>query len=165
VTSPKRFLANVHASLKCGGRAFITFPNEREGSGHGVTSFGTYEDLAEAVAAAGFLPGDVRISTCELTEWASRLLQLAWLKPRRWAKKVIRRIWPRTAPPQVFDETDFHRSAGVLNPLAPIINAYCWAVMKLMSASKPAYRLMPLGKHIVDCQIVIQAQRSRMDAA
>jgi 2-polyprenyl-3-methyl-5-hydroxy-6-metoxy-1,4-benzoquinol methylase len=159
VSSPDIFLANIHDCLKCDGRAFITFPNETEDRRHGITSFSSHQSLGDALCRAGFSPRETSISTCALTPWAKTVLQAAWLKPRRLLKRVMKRLRTPGASPQVFDQTDFYRLSPVFEPLSPIINAYCWSVMRFMTASKPAFELEPLGPVISDKQILIQARR------
>ena len=132
------FFANIHSALKPGGRIFVTFPNESPGRAHGITHFATRAELERLLVGAGFAAQDLRIETIRLNRSSGRVMGAAWSLPRRLAKKAVKAArGGGERPPQTFDETDFHAAAGRLEPLAPVINAYCCAVLNLMGLAPP----------------------------
>jgi SAM-dependent methyltransferase len=178
VEKPGAFLKNVYRALKPAGRILIAFPNEHPRHAHGITFFERRDTLAGLLQEAGFAPKNFAIHTVRLTARAGRVLDVGWRLPRRLGKKLIRLVRssrhaspvtphpnsiPATVPglsaPQTFDQTDFFAAADRLEPLAPLINAYCWGVMKLMTLMAPVYEVLPAPETIWDQQILIRATR------
>jgi hypothetical protein len=54
--------------------------------------------------------------------------------------------------------------ASRLEPLAPVINAYCWGVMRLMTLTGPVYEFSQAPEIIWDTEILMRATRG-MQAA
>jgi SAM-dependent methyltransferase len=162
VPDPAVFFVNVYALLKPGGRIFITFPNERPERAHGITFFDSRSALEATIYAAGFARNDIRIQVVSMSDWAERVLKAGWLLPRSIYKKSLAvklRHQPRTPAPQTFNETAFFSTAERLEPVAPLINAYCWAVMRLMTMVRPVYQTSVAGENIWDSQILIEASK------
>jgi SAM-dependent methyltransferase len=163
VPQPAPFFANLHAALKPGGRLFVTFPNESPERAHGITFFERLADLENLLEGAGFERGEFQVETLEMNRAAERIMGIGWLGPRSLAKWLLR---PRgrgdrpDARPQTFDETDFFASADRMEPLAPVINAYCWGVMRLMGLARPVYHVRPVPPMIYDMRILIRARRT-----
>ena len=148
VTDPDTFFANVCAALVPGGRAFIAFPNEHPDIAHGITHFEHRQDLISILERAGFARSSISIGTLQLAKKPHRILQLAWYQPRRFLKmglEYLRRRRPQfsnangsgeevSLKPQTFDQTDFYNLGQRLESLAPVINAYCWTVLRVASA-------------------------------
>lgn len=163
VPDPEAFLGNVYQALKPGGEVLITFPNEHPSRAHGITFFERREQLEDLLYVAGFKPEDVRVEVVELTRAADWVFRTAWNSPRRFAKKTLRLLKGTRAPnslPQTFEETDFFRLAGQLEKLAPLINGYCWLIMKLMSLGRAVYEVRPAPDMIWDTHILIRARRA-----
>ena len=175
VAQPGAFLANVYRALNPGGRLFLAYPNEYPDRAHGITFFERLSTLTDLLRRAGFPPEQTGVDTFRLTPGARRWLDLGWRLPRRFGKKVlrlVRRLRRSAAPaenpnglpppseaPQTFDRTDFFAAAHRLEPFAPVINAYCWAVMKLMSRAAPVYEILPAPEVLWDTEVLIRATR------
>lgn len=165
VQEPGPFLKNVFASLKPGGRAFITYPNEHPRHAHGITYFERRADVLRVLTAAGFSADEIDIATLTMATPAKWVHAIGWCWPQMLAK-VIKQLVVGKSPnsaPQTFDETDFFALANRLEPLAPAINAYCWLVLKAMGATGPAYRVSPSPETIWDTRILIRAVRSKTE--
>lgn len=162
VADAAAFLGNIHRALKPGGRVFLTYPNEHPSIAHGITFFERREVLEQMLADAGFARHQVEIHSLRMSRLAERIMQLGWLAPRRLAKGVLRFFRgaiPRNGAPQTFAETDFYTASDRLEPAAPLINAYCWGVMKVMSLARPVYEILPAPEIIWDTRILIRATR------
>lgn len=163
VPDPEAFLGNVYQALKPGGEVLITFPNEHPSRAHGITYFERRDQLEDLLHVAGFKPEDVRVEVVELRRAPDWVFRAAWNTPRRFAKKTLRFLKGTRGPsplPQTFEETDFFRLAGKLEGLAPLINGYCWLVMKLMSLGRSVYKVRPAPDVIWDTHILIRARRA-----
>jgi SAM-dependent methyltransferase len=163
VPQPGPFFANLHAVLKPGGRLFVTFPNESPARAHGITYFERLGDLEAIIEGAGFVRGEYEVEILEMNRAAEWIMNIGWLQPRSFAKRLLRPRRPegrRDVLPQTFDETDFFAAADRMEPLAPVINAYCWGVMKLMNLARPVYRTRPVPPMIYDNRILIRARRA-----
>lgn len=161
VPDPRRFFANVFQLLKPGGRAFITFPNERPERAHGITFFDGRAAVEGLLTAAGFDPSQFDIATVSMRPAAQTILRAGWHAPRSVGKKAWGLLsgGSGSTAPQTFDETAFFSAADRLEPLAPVINAYSWAVLQLMSMAGPVYTTTPAGADIWDTQVLINARR------
>lgn len=162
VQEPQAFINNVFAALKPGGRAFITYPNEHPSYAHGITYFERRADLLQLLTKAGFSQNDIEIEVLRMSSAADRVLTVGWRWPQWIVKTALKRLLSQNtggASPQTFDETDFFTLAERLEPLAPIINAYCWLVLKAMGAPGPAYRATSAAEIIWDTRILIRAVR------
>lgn len=162
VEQPGQFLENVHAAIKPGGRLLLTYPNEHPRRAHGITFFERRSELLELLVAAGFAVEQVQIDELQMTRRSNGLLSLGWELPRKLSKKAVELvIGPTSASeaPQTFDETHFFALADRFERWAPLINAYCWAVLKAMDMAGPVYRSSPAGETIWDQRILIQATR------
>jgi SAM-dependent methyltransferase len=166
VPAPGPFFANIHAALKPGGRLFLTFPNESPEVAHGITFFEYQSQLRELIEAAGFPPDQIRLEILSMNHTAERVMTVGWEKPRGAIKGVLKRLRrgdnDGAPPPQTFDETDFFSMADRFEPFAPIINAYCWGVMGLMSLAHPVYQIQPAPEPIWNTRILIRARRSEI---
>ncbi|MEX2139915.1 MAG: methyltransferase [Pirellulales bacterium] len=160
VPNPGAFLRNVHAVLKPGGRAFLTFPNEHPRYAHGISFFERKETLERLLLEAGFERGQLEITRLMMARPAEFLGWLAWFGPRKAMKHLGRLYRGNRKQPQTFDETDFFAAAGRFERLAPLINAYCWAVMRFMGMARPVYRIEPAGDVIWDMQILMRATKA-----
>ncbi|MBX6316341.1 MAG: class I SAM-dependent methyltransferase [Isosphaeraceae bacterium] len=163
VPDPVAFFANVYAALGPGGRAFITFPNESPDRAHGITFFERREDLEGVLQAAGFPREQVAIHTLRMNRVAEWIMGAGWLLPRALAKRAAGLLAGRSrrnGAPQTFDETDFFATADRLEPVAPLINAYCWGVLRLMSLARPVYEAAPAPEVLWDTRILIRVQRT-----
>jgi SAM-dependent methyltransferase len=172
VADPGAFLANVYRALNPGGRAFLVYPNEHPSHAHGITFFEQRDTLTEMLREAGFAVPQIEIQTFRMMRRAQGVLDLGWRWPRRLGKKVLRLVRRRrpssiqpaagiTEAPQTFDQTDFFSMANRLEPLAPVINAYCWGLMCLMTLTGPVYELRPAPEVIWDTQILMRATRGK----
>jgi SAM-dependent methyltransferase len=169
VAAPDIFFANLYAALKPGGHVFVAFPNEHPSIAHGITYFEKREQLRHTLRTAGFADELVTIQTLRLTPAARRVLQTAWYRPRRLAKIALSAFRKRgqhkdahpTDTPQTFDQTDFYTLGGRVALLSPIINAYCWAVLKLASWARPVYQVLPAPSVLWNTTVLIRAARSR----
>jgi SAM-dependent methyltransferase len=179
VAQPAAFFANLYRALKPAGRIFIAFPNEHPSIAHGITFFERQETLRELLERAGFAPDQIQVNAFRLTPTAERFLDLGWRLPRRLTKRFLRWVKgkipagenpcpPRDcglqtpanpSEPQTFGETDFFRWANRLEPLAPLINAYCWVVLVLMSLAAPVYEVLPAPEVLWNADILIRASR------
>jgi SAM-dependent methyltransferase len=171
VADPGAFLANVYRALNPGGRAFLVYPNEHPSHAHGITFFERRDTLLEMLQHAGFAAPQIEIQSFRMNRGATFVLDVGWRWPRRLGKKVLRLARSRkrspnqVAPagiceaPQTFDQTDFFSMANRLEPLAPVINAYCWGLMRLMTWVGPVYEIYPAPEVIWDTQILISAIR------
>jgi SAM-dependent methyltransferase len=160
VPKPAQFFANVFALLKPDGRAFITFPNERPERAHGITYFPGRRALEAIVMGGGFGCDAFDIQTVAMRPLARRILNAGWRAPRL----VGRKAWgvlqgDGNKAPQTFDETAFFSAADRLEPLAPVINAYSWVVLQMMSMAGPVYETTSAGEDIWDTQVLIRARR------
>jgi SAM-dependent methyltransferase len=163
VPRPGPFFANLHAALKPGGRLFVTFPNESPTRAHGITSFEHLVELEEVLEGAGFARGEYEIETLEMNRGPEFIMNVGWFLPRSLVKRFLRlfhRGPRRDALPQTFDETDFFAASDRLEPLAPLINAYCWGVMQLMNLAQPVYKVRPVPPMIHDTRILVRARRT-----
>ena len=161
VPDPAKFFANVYQLLKPGGRAFITFPNERPEIAHGITYFDKRSTVQRLLTDAGFQSTRIDIKNVSMTPAAQRVLKAGWQAPRAISKKA----WAAfngsgNQAPQTFDETAFFSAADRLEPLAPLVNAYSWAVLKLMAMTGPVYQAIPAPEDIWDSQVLILASRA-----
>ena len=160
VPRPDVFFRNLHGCLKPGGQILATFPNEHPRHAHGITQFELRAELLGLLKSAGFEEERTTIEVLEMGRAAERIMNLGWQLPRNAAKRLLRLVrGRREAPPQTFDETDFYSYADRLGPSVPLINAYCWAVMVLMSVSRPVFRIKPATDVIWDRRILIRARR------
>lgn len=162
VQEPQAFINNIFAALKPGGRAFITYPNEHPSYAHGITYFERRADLLQLLTKAGFSQNDIEIEVLQMSSAADRVLTVGWRWPQWIVKTALKRLMVRSADgasPQTFDETDFFTLAERLEPLAPVINAYCWLVLKAMGAPGPAYLASSATEIIWDTRILIRAVR------
>jgi SAM-dependent methyltransferase len=179
VVDPGTFLANVCQALSPGGRAFIAFPNEHPTRAHGITFFERRDMLVGLMQTAGFAADQVQIENFQMMPRAQRVFELGWHIPRRLIKEgmALARRWGRfaepfpatsleqpvpalaTEEPQSFDQTDFFSVAHHLEPLAPLINAYCWAIMRLMASTGRVYKLFQAPEILWDTQILMRATR------
>src|SRR5487761_163932 len=158
VHAPATFLANIHAALAPGGRAFVTFPNEHPSRAHGITHFERRGEIQTLMEAAGFQRDDVRIEELSMPGLPAAVLKLGWQVPRyvsKLATRIVIRSRPLAAAPQTFDQTDFFTLADRFERWSPWINAYCWSVLKVMHAVGPVYRSSPVGEIIWDKRILI----------
>jgi SAM-dependent methyltransferase len=181
VANPSAFLANVYQALNPGGRAFLVYPNEHPRHAHGITFFERRDMLTGMLRNVGFAADQIEIRTFRMTRQAQWVLDLGWRYPRRLGKKVLKLVRRRRRPseppqaaspghpetvgtteaPQTFDQTDFFSMASRLEPLAPIINAYCWGLMRLMTWTGPVYELFQAPEIIWDTQILMRALRGK----
>src|SRR5688572_11407621 len=104
VPDPAQFFTNVYRLLKPGGRAFITFPNERPEIAHGITYFDKRSAVASLLTDAGFQGSRVNIRNVSMTAGAKRVLKAGWQAPRA----VGKRVWAAFSgsgnhAPQTFD--------------------------------------------------------------
>ena len=60
---------------------------------------------------------------------------------------------------QVDAAKDGVAAADRLDPLAPLINAYCWLLMRLTGASRPVFRLGTTPDEVWDMNLLIRASR------
>ena len=88
VPDPAQFFKNVYGLLKPGGRAFITFPNERPEIAHGITFFDKRSTVAALLTSAGFERTRVDIRNVRMTAGAQRVLRVGWQAPRAIGKKA-----------------------------------------------------------------------------
>jgi SAM-dependent methyltransferase len=162
VPDPGAFFGNVYGLLRPGGRAFITFPNEHPRRAHGLTYFERRGELEALLQKAGFTRGDVLLASVRMNRAAETILNSLWRRPRRLAKAALtgwRGARRNGAGAQTFDETDFFHAADRLEFAAPAINAYSWAVMRLMHCARPVYQVDGLPDRIWDNQVLIRAVR------
>jgi SAM-dependent methyltransferase len=161
VPDPAQFFTNVYRLLKPGGRAFITFPNERPEIAHGITFFDKRSTVAGLLTGAGFESSRVDIRNVSMTAGAKRVLKAGWQAPRAIGKKA----WTAfngsgNHAPQTFDETAFFSAADRLEPFAPVINAYSWAVLRVMSMTGPVFQTFQAPEDIWNTQVLIMASRA-----
>jgi len=161
VPNPRLFLANVCSALRPGGRAFITFPNETPAQAHGITYFEHRSELEELLRAAGFDPSETEIQTLRMNPSAERIMRLGWQIPRRAAKSLLRRLRGHREAPQTFEATDYFAYADRAEPLAPLINGYCWSLMRLMAMAEPVYYIEPAPEILWDTQVLIRTRRAK----
>ncbi len=174
VVSPQAFFANVYAALKPGGRAFVAFPNEHPDVAHGITFFQYRRQLADVLQSAGFPAHTTAINTLNMSQRSRQVLQIGWYKPRRIAKLALGRIrrlrqaseTNRTNgtsddKPQTFDQTDFYTLGQRIEFLAPLINAYCWSLLRLTSSRRPIFELHPAPDVLWNTTVLIRATRPR----
>ena len=160
VSRPARFFRNVYQALKPGGRALITFPNEAPARAHGITWFERREALEHAIASAGFEPARIDLAEVRMASAASTVMGIAWKLPRK-VCKLLMQLARKPPVPQVFDDTDFFNLSSRFEAIAPAINLYSWAVMRVMSSTGAVYRTEPLPVEIWDRQILLRVSRSR----
>ncbi len=162
VPQPAAFFANLFEALEPGGHIFVTYPNEHPSRAHGITFFEQRRSLETMLQDAGFAPEQTHIQTVRLSRAAEQIMAIGWLLPRMLAKKALSLIKlgrSSNSAPQVFEDTDFFAAAERLEALAPVINAYCWGVMKLMSLAQPVHQVQPAPETIWDMRILIRASR------
>jgi SAM-dependent methyltransferase len=172
VAAPERFFRNLHDALRPGGRVFIAFPNEHPDVAHGITFFERTETLRKLVQEAAFDPAAIQIETIRLSSAAKRTFQIGWYRPRRLAKTILKALRPKrpaadgaannlhpTDEPQTFDQTDFFTLGKRLEVLAPAVNAYCWAVLRLASQARPVYEVHPAPDVLWNTTVLIRARR------
>ena len=161
VPDPAQFFTNVYRLLKPGGRAFLTFPNERPEIAHGITFFDKRSTVAALLTGAGFQSTRLDIRNVSMTPNAKRVLKAGWQAPRAIGKKAWTALnGGGNHAPQTFDETAFFSAADRLEPFAPLINAYSWAVLRLMSMAGPVYETSEAGEDIWNTQVLITASRA-----
>jgi len=158
VADPATFFANVYRALAPGGQCFITFPNEHPTRAHGITCFSNRRDLQDVLHAAGFAREDIRIDTVRLKRGPACLLHLGWQMPRRFGKRFWK-CWQDRPAPQTFEHTQFFRAAARLGHLAPLINSYCWTLMKLAASANPVHEIRPAPEIIWDRSILVRASK------
>jgi SAM-dependent methyltransferase len=162
IPRPGPFFANLYAALKPGGRLIVTFPNESPSRAHGITSFEHLVELEQVLEGANFARGEYAIETLQMNRAAAWVMGVGWLLPISLAKRFLRLLHRgncRDDPPQTFDHTDFFAVADRLEPLVPLINAYCWSVMELMRCACPVFKIRPAPPVIYDTRILIVARR------
>jgi 2-polyprenyl-3-methyl-5-hydroxy-6-metoxy-1,4-benzoquinol methylase len=158
VPNPSAFFANTFRALEPGGRLFLTFPNESPQKAHGITAFQYRRELEEAVARAGFARDSITIDRVRMNERADWIAAAGWRWPRRAAKKLLHGFRSRPAP-QTFEQTDFFAASSKLERFAPLINAYCWCLMRLVGTDRQVYLTDPAPENIWDMQLLIRAAR------
>lgn len=141
VADPGAFFRAVARLGAPGARFLLTFPNEPADRMHGITRFDSPEQLSRLLAEAGLC--DVRLGAAQLNEHAEVVAeQLAWrpLRAVRAARRSFTVAPPApTAAPQTFHETSFFRDASLWSRVSPAVNAYWWAVLRLMAAPGRAF--------------------------
>ncbi len=168
VDTPAAFLANIFQALRPGGRAFVTFPNEHPSRAHGITYFERRIELQALLEAAGFLPDDIQIEELSMPGLPAAVLKVGWQLPRSVSKQAARLVLRSRSSvdaPQTFDQTDFFTMADRFERWSPMINAYCWSVLKMMDAVGPVYRSCPASETIWDKRILMTARRRDTEPA
>jgi glycosyltransferase involved in cell wall biosynthesis/SAM-dependent methyltransferase len=157
-SDPGEFFKNLYGGLEPGGKIFITFPNERAEDGHGVNSFEHREDLQSIVEKAGFT--QISVNSIFINNTADTLLHWFWDVPRKVFHKLRnpRRKTHIDASP-TFSGTEFYKVKDRLGAFTPIVNFYCWSVMRLMQFTGRVYLQKDATKNIIGQQILIEACR------
>ena len=173
VEAPAIFFQNVFDALKPGGRAFISFPNEHPDVAHGITYFENRHDLATLIHNAGFAPERTAIEAISMSTRARHILRLGWYHPRRLAKLALGRfrdlrqgnakipsgnLHPSDEP-QTFDQTDFFTIGPRLEVFSPVINAYCWGLLRLASRARPVFRIRPAPEVLWNTTLLLRMSR------
>ena len=161
VAAPDAFLMNCYRALKPGGQLFLTFPNEHPGRAHGITFFERRSELLDLLVRAGFDAARVRIETIDMSLWSRIVFTAAWRVPNHVMKRAfsVLGLMQPAHRPQTFDETDFFSTADKWERWAPVINAYCWAVMRFMCLSKRVYEPHSAPEVLWDTTVLIRGTR------
>jgi SAM-dependent methyltransferase len=169
------FFRNIYGVLKPGGVAFLTYPNEHPRHAHGISFFQHKSTLERMLLNAGFVEGEFQIDRLTMGRFPTVVGWLGWFGPRKAMKRLARLFhsggaapastpieehFPPNRKPQTFDETDFFAVASRYERLAPMINLYCWGLMRLMAMARPVYRIVPADEQIWDTQILIRITRT-----
>jgi SAM-dependent methyltransferase len=162
VSDPPAFFSAVARLLGPGGEFLITFPNEPPEKMHGVTRFDTPEELAGLVRSAGLIHSKVGHAT--MTAGAAKVAERLGWGPLKVARKVLRRgsYKRRDAnAPQTFEQTHFMKNMKTYKKVAPIMNMYWYAVLKLMDANGPAFEIdWEFEKApFQDCQVFVTGRK------
>ncbi len=162
VVDPRGFFRAVATLLAPGGRYLVTFPNEPRDRMHGITRYDSLTALRADLDAAGL--ANSAISSATLTPRAACIASALADTPIALVR-ALRSVRPRknrspSAPaPQTFDQTAFYKSMATWRRLAPAINAYWFATLKLMG--EPAFSLDPAFARapFTNTQILISGQK------
>ena len=142
VANPPAFFSAIYRLLGPGGEFLVTFPNEPKDKMHGVTRFDHPRDLEALVRGAGLIHW--KVGNAMMTERAAKLAELLGWAPLKVARTVLRRgsYKQRDAKaPQTFEQTHFMKNMKTYKKVAPIMNLYWYAVLKLMDAGGPAFEI------------------------
>jgi SAM-dependent methyltransferase len=154
VQDPDALVRCIRATLRSGGRAIVTFPNERDG--HGVTSFPSSTALIDLFVRHG-LRAEVRVLS--VTGWADAVHQLLWRRPLLIYRRRRRTHEGQTEQPQVLHETWYCHVAQRSHPAYLVINGYARLVEALMTLCGPSFRayiVRPDGE-IADRRVLVRA--------
>ncbi len=175
VPDASAFFRNIYGVLKPGGVAFLTYPNEHPRHAHGISFFQYKSNLERMLLNAGFAEGEFQIDRLSMSQFSTVVGWLGWFGPRKAMKRLgrlfhsvgapqasmrIEEQFPPNRKPQTFDETDFFAVASRYERLAPVINLYCWGLMRLMAMARPVYQIVPVKEQIWDTQILIRTTRT-----
>jgi SAM-dependent methyltransferase len=154
VAAPTAFFQSVRRLLAPGGLFLVTFPNEPPETMHGVTRFEGVRDLSVALAEAGLL--EHRIGVVRLASSARTVANLLGWTPLRLARRILRR-GGHDERPQTFEGTWFWRRTARWQRVAPLVNLYWYAVLRLMAARPPVFTVdwHPDERSFADGQVLI----------
>jgi SAM-dependent methyltransferase len=158
VAAPGAFFVGLHRLLAPGGRFLVTFPNEPRDSMHGVTRFDRLADLSAALDQAGLRQH--RIATVRLTSLARDVANTLGWRPLRLARRLLGRP-PASPPPQTFESTWFCRRTAGWQRVAPLVNLYWYAVLRLMAARPPVFTVdwQPPEQAFADGQVLVVGRK------
>jgi SAM-dependent methyltransferase len=159
VSDPAAFFRSLSRLLLPGGRFLVTFPNEPPDRMHGVTRFAHEDELSRLLEEAGLHAH--QLGAARLRAGPARIANLLGHTPLRQVRRLLRRCDGAPAGQatlaQTFEETRFHRNAALWWRLSPAVNAYWYAVERLMTLGGPAFEV-DWGfarSSFEDCQVVI----------
>lgn len=169
VDSPAAFFVAAERLLAPGGELLVTFPNEPKAVMHGVTRFDEVAELSSLLDRAGLTShciGAARLSPkaeaiAENLGWRP-LRTLRSLMGRGKAKRTHGQEASAGDAPQTFEETDFYKKMRLYRHVAPAVNLYWYAVLKLMDKRGPAFVVDWDFRDVAftDCQVLIRAKKA-----
>lgn len=154
VPEPVACLRNLTASLREGGRLFLTFPNFAPPAGDGVTYFSELSELEAALRAAGL--SDWRIFTVKLNPYAQRIYQVF----HEWPLSIYRKLrGGQNGQPQVYEATWAFQNRGKLRRYRAVMHFYWEIIIGLLRLGGAPFTARPVTDGILNRQLVLIGRR------
>jgi SAM-dependent methyltransferase len=127
ISPPDAMFAFVEKLLKPGGRAFVSFPNEKDSVMEGKTNFKKFNELVQSVVESGLLCESIYVA--RFTRWHNFVYMNFWYR----IKQALHRThYRKRAKPQVFNETVAFRMVRAEKRRNIFIRLYTVLVMTLL---------------------------------
>jgi SAM-dependent methyltransferase len=156
LSDPGACLRNLAALLRPGGTLLLQFPNYPPPRSPGMTYFRTREDLDVLLGTAGFRHWE--IDAIQMRPFAQALYTHCHERPLEWYRR-LRQGRAASERPLTYDESWAFQHGGRLARYKYAVHAG-WAALSLaMRAGGACFERFPLGRDILNRNLVVEACR------